>query len=276
MEVHQHTHTVPIAIGRKKWFHYFWEFIMLFLAVTLGFLVENQREHYVEHQRLIRFTKQLVNCLERDTSQQNRIIDVLNLKETSFDSLRYFLALPKDDSIKWTGVYRNIWGLENPFRYTYQKPVFDQINYSGSLRLFTNDHIADLLMDYITNGTIIEWQTNAEIEYITVIVIPFMNTHFDKNLIDQRFNTHIEKPGWDSSKVGHTIPPGFLKGVSEWKSIFENLVITAREKYKLPYRNIIEERDKGVTLISSLKKRISSEINYHGSILPHLTLQKPE
>jgi hypothetical protein len=51
MEVHQHSHTVPIAIGRKKWTHYFWEFLMLFLAVTLGFFVENQREHYIEDQR---------------------------------------------------------------------------------------------------------------------------------------------------------------------------------------------------------------------------------
>ena len=35
MEVHSHTHT-----PRKKWTHYFWEFFMLFLAVTLGFFVE--------------------------------------------------------------------------------------------------------------------------------------------------------------------------------------------------------------------------------------------
>jgi len=35
MEVHAHTHT-----ERKKWTHYFWEFFMLFLAVTLGFFVE--------------------------------------------------------------------------------------------------------------------------------------------------------------------------------------------------------------------------------------------
>ena len=45
MEVHAHSHT-----ARKKWTHYFWEFLMLFLAVTLGFLVENQREHYIEHE----------------------------------------------------------------------------------------------------------------------------------------------------------------------------------------------------------------------------------
>ena len=33
MEVHAHTHT-----ARKKWTHYFWEFLMLFLAVFCGFL----------------------------------------------------------------------------------------------------------------------------------------------------------------------------------------------------------------------------------------------
>ena len=32
MEVHAHSHT-----ERKKWSHYFWEFLMLFLAVTLWF-----------------------------------------------------------------------------------------------------------------------------------------------------------------------------------------------------------------------------------------------
>jgi len=37
MEVHQYTHT-----ERKQRTHYFWEFFMLFLAVTAGFLVENQ------------------------------------------------------------------------------------------------------------------------------------------------------------------------------------------------------------------------------------------
>ena len=35
MEVHAHTHTPPASggTGRKKWTHYFWEFLMLFLAV---------------------------------------------------------------------------------------------------------------------------------------------------------------------------------------------------------------------------------------------------
>lgn len=256
MEIHAHSHTSDPDNhrGKKKWFHYFWEFLMLFLAVTLGFFVENQREHYVEHHRLIRFAKQLVRGLEKDTLQQYGVIDILNFKEKTIDSLRYFLAMPKDDSVKWIGIYRNVLTLENPFRYTYQKPVFDQINYSGSLRLFTNEHITDSLIDYVYNGTIIEWQTNAEIEFITTTVIPFMNLHFDKNLIVQRFDTYIKKPGWDSTKLGNTLPSGFLEHVAEWEHIFENIVITAREKHELPYLNILEERERAIILISSLTK----------------------
>ena len=249
MEVHHHAHT-----EKKRWFHYFWEFLMLFLAVTLGFLVENQREHSIEHQRLIRFAKQLVNGLERDTVNQNNVINVLQFKESSIDSILYFLAIPKDDSAKWIGISRNSVVLENPFRYTYRKPVFDQISYSGSLRLFTNETLADSLLDYIYNGTLIEWQSNAEVEYITSIVIPFMNSHFDKNLIEQRFQTYIKKPGWDTVLVGHSLPPHFLEHVAEWKQVFENIVITTREKHELPYLNILEEREKAVMLISSLKK----------------------
>ena len=46
MEVHHHAHT-----ARKKWTHYFWEFLMLFLAVFCGFLAEYQLEHTIEHNR---------------------------------------------------------------------------------------------------------------------------------------------------------------------------------------------------------------------------------
>jgi hypothetical protein len=66
MEVHAHTHT-----ERKKWTHYFWEFFMLFLAVTAGFFVENQREHWTEHQRETRYVKNLLQDLSRDTTAMN-------------------------------------------------------------------------------------------------------------------------------------------------------------------------------------------------------------
>ncbi len=250
MEVHAHN----LSHGKKNWKQYFWEFFMMFLAVTLGFLVENQREHYIEHQRLIRFAKQLVRGLEKDTTMQNEVLELLRDKEDAFDSLRYYLGFQKDDSTKWIGIYRNAWGLENPFRITYQKPVFDQINNSGSLRLFTNPAIIDSIMDYIFNATLIDWQTSTEIEYISGTISPFLNDHFDKNLILQRFGTHIRTQGNNDSFQGAGFPMSLIENAGSWKRAFENIVITAREKFELPYGNIREERDRAVTLISSLKK----------------------
>ena len=55
MEVHAHTHT-----ARKKWTHYLWEFLMLFLAVFCGFLAENIREHAVERHREKQFIESFI------------------------------------------------------------------------------------------------------------------------------------------------------------------------------------------------------------------------
>ena len=89
MEVHAHTHT-----PRKKWTHYFWEFLMLFLAVTLGFFVENQREHYVEHQREKQYAGLLIADLESDTTFFNKEATRLSGLQNRFDTLINLLRQP--------------------------------------------------------------------------------------------------------------------------------------------------------------------------------------
>ena len=68
MEVHAHTHT-----ERKRWTHYLWEFLMLFLAVFCGFLAENQREHMVEHQRERQYMRSLLEDMQTDTANIRRV-----------------------------------------------------------------------------------------------------------------------------------------------------------------------------------------------------------
>jgi hypothetical protein len=43
MEVHHHPH-----VAKKNFKEYFLEFLMIFLAVTMGFFAENIREHFTE------------------------------------------------------------------------------------------------------------------------------------------------------------------------------------------------------------------------------------
>src|SRR5215213_5817224 len=51
----------------QGWKHYFFEFLMLFLAVFAGFLAENQREHIVERQREKKFARRLLSDLQQDS-----------------------------------------------------------------------------------------------------------------------------------------------------------------------------------------------------------------
>jgi len=69
MEVHHHAHT-----SRKKWTHYFWEFLMLFLAVFCGFLAEYQLEHKIEKDRERQFVKQLYRDIKFDTLSLKDVI----------------------------------------------------------------------------------------------------------------------------------------------------------------------------------------------------------
>ena len=69
MEVHHHAHS-----SRKKWTHYFWEFIMLFLAVFCGFLAEYQLEHKIEKERAKQYIISLYEDLKNDTTRINQLI----------------------------------------------------------------------------------------------------------------------------------------------------------------------------------------------------------
>src|SRR5258708_5726966 len=67
MEVHHHAH----AHGKKNWKDYFWEFLMLFLAVFCGFLAEYYLEHRIEKERGRQFIESFYQDLKTDTARIN-------------------------------------------------------------------------------------------------------------------------------------------------------------------------------------------------------------
>jgi hypothetical protein len=142
MEVHAHTHT-----PRKKWTHYFWEFLMLFLAVFCGFLAENQREHMIEHQREKEYIKSLVEDLKQDTAQLKKIISSFDEKLLFKDSLLQELGDP--------GVFKNssrayyFFEMSRHFPdFIYTDRTIQQLKNSGGMRLLRNKAVSDSIVDY--------------------------------------------------------------------------------------------------------------------------------
>src|SRR6186713_675118 len=82
MEVHHHAHT-----SRKKWTHYFWEFLMLFLAVFCGFLAEYQLEHKIESDRGKQYIYFFYEDLLTDSSHFNDLTSGFQKKLTVLEDM---------------------------------------------------------------------------------------------------------------------------------------------------------------------------------------------
>ena len=85
MEVHAHTHT-----ARKKWIHYFWEFLMLFLAVSLGFYAENTREGILHKKEVKSQLNSMLSDLQSDISLFDSVtlIKLITTPSTILSNLR--------------------------------------------------------------------------------------------------------------------------------------------------------------------------------------------
>ena len=144
MEVHAHTHT-----ERKKWTHYLWEFLMLFLALTLGFFVENQREHYVEHQREKQFVQSLVNDIRLDTARINRIITIRIFREVRLDSISWWLNNEERDEHSSDIYFSAVTASRTlTFRFVPNDGTIQQLKNSGALRLIRNPAAVDSIAKY--------------------------------------------------------------------------------------------------------------------------------
>ncbi len=143
-EVHSHTHT-----PRKKWTHYFWEFLMLFLAVFCGFLAEYQLEHKIERDREKQFIKSLVNDIIADTIHLNTIIKNRTEKISKLDSLRILLKPLFHDKYTNDIYYNAIHAARRvDIRFTPNNGTLQQLKNAGGLRLIQNRSVVDSITKY--------------------------------------------------------------------------------------------------------------------------------
>jgi hypothetical protein len=148
MEVHTHTHTPHQPAGKagKKWIHYFWEFLMLFLAVFCGFLAENQREHYVEKKREHQYIRSLIKDIEMQTFQIDTIVRSYQNKLPHIDSLLYYF--PELLKGKTSDFLRNYPVLIEFIDFYYIDRTMQQLKNAGGLRLISNPAVSDSIVNY--------------------------------------------------------------------------------------------------------------------------------
>jgi len=148
MEIHQHSHAGQNP-HRKKWHVHFWEFFMMFAAISASFFVENQREHYIERKKEKQYMSSMLADMKSDTmilnEKKEQNVKMQSGLATLFTLVRNF----KPDRTSLVDLYRlfdeNVGWVR---RARLADRTISQLKSSGNMRLIHIQAISDSLLVY--------------------------------------------------------------------------------------------------------------------------------
>jgi hypothetical protein len=219
MEVHHHAHT-----ARKKWRHYFWEFLMLFLAVFCGFLAENQREHMVEHNREKEFMISMLEDLKTDSVKLTLMMDFFETVKSKYDSVNTLLAPPVTVTALLR-TYRIIAELDDIANFNYTNRTVSQLKNSGGFRIIRKQEVGSGIADY--DAFVINNFSHGQDDYQLFFheLEKVKRTVFDYEIINKMGR-------WGVGKLGSMDVSQFIRS-PEWKN--DSLLISMISAYQKNY-----------------------------------------
>src|SRR5580658_7941316 len=139
MEVHHHP-----QVENKRFKEYFLEFLMIFLAVTMGFFAESLRESLSDHSREREYMKSLVEDLASDTAQLKQNARRWHVFISNDDSLRKYLR-PSSHKFDTKQCYKYAASIYEFTEFHYSDRTIEELRNSGNFRLVENSKIVDSL-----------------------------------------------------------------------------------------------------------------------------------
>ena len=142
MEVHHHPN-----VEKKNFKEYFLEFLMIFLAVTMGFFAESLREHISDKSKEKEYLSSMISELKYDTTQYNETLKKIFYIRPLLDSL-YKNVL---NASHFNFVLQGKWNTpinETRLPYLPTMPTIQQLTSSGNLRLIENKTVLNKILQY--------------------------------------------------------------------------------------------------------------------------------
>ena len=173
MEVHAHSHT-----ARKKWTHYFWKFLMLFLAVVCGFFAEYQLEHKIEKDRAGQFLESMLIDVKTNIKNLDSLVSQDKIIIENHTTLVNWLL--QDSTTIDRASFAKKMGAVWVRNFLVRKETYEQMKSSGSLRYVGNIEFLKKMMDYERITNFAQYR-NQEFEkkYYTELFIPALYKNYD-------------------------------------------------------------------------------------------------
>jgi len=130
---------------------YISEFILIFIAITGGFFMENIREHVVDRHKEKEFIIRLIRDLKEDTASLHSVMRLNRAQIIGLDSLVLLLEKPvvSIDLQKFMTLLTE--DLNDFHAFTSRNITMTQLKNTGGLRLIENTAISDDIVYYYNN-----------------------------------------------------------------------------------------------------------------------------
>ena len=118
---------------------------MLFLAVTLGFIVENQREHYIENQRAKSYAANMYQELKKDTLELYNLVEEIHDFCKRLDTFCLLMDTKNSPTNGMLYYYANYTTYGSSF--SPNNATLEQLKNSGNLR-YLKTEVANRISEY--------------------------------------------------------------------------------------------------------------------------------
>jgi hypothetical protein len=174
MEVHHHSG----AHHEEKHFKdYFLEFLMIFLAVTMGFLAENLREYITDNNHVEELAGQLKEDLINDTTKLTHLIAFQQVQLRRADSLYEILTQPPAN-IDYKKLQNMIVDCDRLDFFYPSTGAMSTIKRDLHLRKFVKTKIAKHMDLYEKDIVVLEKFESRDIDYMGKYLESFVSSHF--------------------------------------------------------------------------------------------------
>jgi hypothetical protein len=143
MEVHHHP---DLHHEKKPWKEYFLEFLMIFLAVTMGFFAENLREKITDSQKIHEYMQSMVSDLQSDITLYRYSVSFNRQYGQMIDTIITSFTVNKNNKAEVYFMARTLTMGSSVI--APNAKTFEQMKSSGTMRLVGNQRIADSIASY--------------------------------------------------------------------------------------------------------------------------------
>ena len=185
MEVHHHPH-----IEKKNFKEYLLEGLMIFLAVSMGFIAESIRENINKHEKEHRLMELLVQDLKSDIIKLDTVHNKSQIKLKYIDSLRKFVFAAIDSELA-DSVYKKMYYIENtygnsglPYRFVPTDRVISQLEKTDAYNLISKQNVSDSILNYKGQNTTLIDQYQIIREYYQIKAHEIAQQVFKSSLVD--------------------------------------------------------------------------------------------